>query len=471
MSTLLDSCSRRKPVEQMRAESAEPGKGLKKALNAWDLTAIGIGCIIGVGIFVLPGVEAARHAGPGIILSFVIAGITCAFTAFSYAELASMIPISGSAYTYGYVAFGELIAWIIGWDLVLEYMVSASLVAIGWSSYFNNILQIMGLELPPYLLSSPFADQPGIMNLPAIVIVSIICTVLIIGIKTSARLNIVMVTIKLAAIILFILLTARHVNLANWHPFMPFGFTGVMTASSIVFLAFVGFDAVSTAAEETIRPGRDLPIGIITSLAVASVLYIAVSAIMTGIVPYKRLGVADPLNLVLNTLQMPWASSLVSVAAVTGISSVLLALLLGQPRIIFSMARDGLFPQWLASVHPRFRTPHVATFLTGLCVATMAGLLPIHVVAELASIGTLFAYLIACTGVLVLRVTSPDTPRAFRVPLAPVISPLGILCCAALMISLPGVTWMRFLVWLLLGLAIYFCYGIRKSSLAEHGIR
>ncbi len=471
MGTLLDSCRRRKPVEQARTESAGSGSGLQKALNAWELTAIGIGCIIGVGIFVLPGVEAAKHAGPGIILSFVIAGITCAFTAFSYAELASMIPISGSAYTYGYVAFGELLAWIIGWDLVLEYMVSASLVAIGWSSYFNNILQILGVELPRYLLSSPFADQPGIINLPAVAIVFIISTVLITGIKTSARLNIIMVTIKLAAITLFILLTARHVNPANWHPFMPFGFSGVMTAASIVFLAFVGFDAVSTAAEETKRPERDLPIGIIASLAIASVLYIAVSAIMTGIVQYNRLGVADPLNLVLNTLKMPWASALVSVAAVTGISSVLLALLLGQPRIIFSMARDGLLPQWLASVHPRFRTPHVATALTGLSVATMAGLLPIHVVAELASIGTLFAYLIACSGVLVLRVTSPGTPRGFRVPFAPLISPLGILCCTALMISLPGVTWLRFLVWLLIGLAIYFCYGIKKSMLAQHGVR
>ncbi|HNR38641.1 MAG TPA: amino acid permease [Acidobacteriota bacterium] len=461
---------RTKPVQTLLADTQDEHHSLKKSLRAVDLVAIGIGCIIGVGIFVLPGVQAAKNAGPGIILSFAIAAAACACSALCYAELAAMIPVAGSAYTYGYATLGEIFAWIIGWDLILEYMVAAILVSTGWSAYFVNMLSTgADIHLPTAYTASPWDKPPGLFNLPAVAIVLLLTFLLVRGIKESSRVNLFIVILKIAVILFFILLTVWHVDPAKWSPFMPFGFTGVMTAAAIVFLAFVGFDAVSTTAEEAINPQRDMPIGIMGSLAVATLLYMAVAAIMTGIVPYKELGVADPVALVLNRLDMPWASALVSVGAIAGITSVLLVLLMGQPRILFAMSRDGLLPPFLSNVHQRFKTPWVTTLITGGIVAVFAALTPIDVSSELCSIGTLFAFIIVCAGVLVLRYTRKDLPRPFRVPLFPVLPALGIVLCAYLMLSLPLVTWWRFLGWMGLGLLIYFLYSFHSSRLNREG--
>ena len=461
---------RTKPMTRIMADTQVEGHRLRRALTAWDLTAIGIGCIIGVGIFVLPGVQAANNAGPGIILSFAIASAACAASALCYAELAAMIPVSGSAYTYGYATLGEIFAWIIGWDLILEYMVAAVLVSTGWSAYFLNLLRSgLGVKVPQAIVASPFDKDPGILNLPAVVIVMLITWLLVRGIKESSRVNLTIVIVKLAVVLFFIVAAVGHVDPAKWQPFMPFGFKGVMTAAAIVFLAYVGFDAVSTTAEEAKNPQRDLPIGIMVSLVVATVLYMAVAAIMTGIVPYRDLGVADPIALVLNTLKMPWASALISVGAIAGITSVLLVLIMGQPRILFAMSRDGLLPPLLSRVHPRYKTPHVTTWLTGGIVAVAAAITPINVSSELCSIGTLFAYIIVAAGVIVLRYTRPDLPRPFKAPLSPVLPAVGILLCGYLMKSLPLVTWFRFLIWLVLGLAIYFGYSQRNSVLHREG--
>lgn len=456
---------RTKSLHQLMDDTTLEHHSLRKTLRAMDLVGIGIGCIIGVGIFVLPGVEAAKHAGPGIILSFAIAALACACSALSYAELAAMIPVSGSAYTYGYATLGEIFAWIIGWDLLLEYMVAAILVSIGWSAYFVNMLKQIGLIVPQALSNGPWADTPGAINLPAIFIIGLLTFLLIRGVKESARVNLIIVMIKLAVIVVFIILAARHTNPANWKPFMPYGFGGIMTAAGIVFLAFVGFDAVSTTAEEAINPQRDMPIGIMVSLAVATVLYMSVAAIMTGVVPYQQLNVPDPVALVLNTLHMPWASALVSVGAIAGITSVLLVLMLGQPRILFAMSRDGLLPRFLSVVHPRFRTPHRTTLFTGIVVAVAAGIMRLDTAAELCSIGTLLAFIIVSAGVVVLRYTRRDLKRPFRVPLFPVTPALGILLCAYLMYNLPFATWMRLVVWLVVGLFIYAFYGFHQSKL------
>ena len=461
---------RTKPMIRIMADTEVEGHRLRRALTAWDLTAIGIGCIIGVGIFVLPGVQAATNAGPGIILSFAIASVACAASALCYAELAAMIPVSGSAYTYGYATLGEIFAWIIGWDLILEYMVAAVLVSTGWSAYFVNLLRNgLGINVPQVISASPFDKDPGWLNLPAVAIVMIISWLLVRGIKESSRVNLTIVIVKLAVVLFFIVAAVGHVDPAKWQPFMPFGFKGVMTAAAIVFLAYVGFDAVSTTAEEAKNPQRDLPIGIMASLVIATVLYIAVAAIMTGIVPYKDLGVADPIALVLNTLKMPWASALISVGAIAGITSVLLVLIMGQPRILFAMSRDGLLPPVLSRVHARHKTPHVTTWLTGGIVAVAAALTPINVSSELCSIGTLFAYIIVAAGVIVLRYARPDIHRPFKAPLSPVLPAVGILLCGYLMKSLPLVTWFRFLIWLILGLVVYFGYGVRKSALEREG--
>ena len=456
---------RTKPLDRLLADTQEEGHRLRKTLSAWDLTAIGIGCIIGVGIFVLPGVQAARNAGPAIILSFAIAAAACACTALCYAELAAMIPVAGSAYTYGYATLGEVFAWIIGWDLLLEYMVAAVMVSTGWSAYFVNLLRSVGLDFPQAISASPWDPAPGLFNLPAVAIVLVITWLLVRGIKESSSVNMGIVLLKLAIILFFILVTVGHVEPAKWHPFMPFGFKGVMTAAAIVFLAYVGFDAVSTTAEEARNPQRDLPIGIIASLVVATILYMAVAAIMTGIVPYQQLGVADPIALVLNTLHMPWASALISVGAMAGITSVLLVLMMGQPRILFAMSRDGLLPPALSTVHPRFKTPHRTTWLTGGIVAVAAAFTPITVSSELCSIGTLFAFIIVCTGVIVLRRTRRDLARPFKAPLTPLLPGAGILLCGYLMVSLPGSAWIRFAVWLALGIFIFLLYGRSHSLL------
>jgi basic amino acid/polyamine antiporter, APA family len=460
---------RTKPLARILQEPDEAKVGLKRALGRWDLVALGIGCIIGVGIFVLPGVEAANHAGPGIILSFVIAGAACACAALCYAELAAMIPVAGSAYTYGYATLGEFVAWIIGWDLILEYMVGACLVSIGWSAYLvnliNHLLEPAGMALPHAWCTAPWGRNPGILNLPSVLIVGVLCWLLVRGIRESSKVNLVMVVIKVSVIVVFIALAAWYVNPSNWTPFAPFGFKGIMTAAAIVFLAYVGFDAVSTAAEEAIDPQRDMPFGIIGSLIVATVLFVVVAAIMTGVVPYYRLGVADPVALVLNVLDKPWTSALVSVGALTGITSVLLVLLLGQPRILYAMSRDGLLPEALSRVHPRYRTPHITTIVTGVIVATASALLPIDVVAELCAIGTLFAFMIVSGGVIVLRRTRADAPRPFKAPLFPFVPALGVLLCGYLMFSLPAMTWVRFLLWLGSGLILYGMYGIHHSRM------
>ncbi|MCK6683128.1 MAG: amino acid permease [Thermoanaerobaculia bacterium] len=457
---------RTKPLSQLSASEAGEGHGLKRALRASDLIALGIGCIIGVGIFVLPGVQAAQHSGPGIILSFAIAAAACACAALCYAELAAMIPVSGSAYTYGYATLGELPAWIIGWDLILEYMVAAVLVSTGWSAYLSNMLRIAGFQIPPALAASPWDKEPGLINLPAVAIVLLLTVLLVRGIRESAKANLYVVILKMAVILFFIVLAVGHVKPENWKPFMPFGFSGVMTSAAIVFLAYVGFDAVSTAAEEAVNPQRDMPIGIMGSLAVATVLYMAVAAIMTGAVSYTKLGVADPVALVLNELGKPWASAIISVGAIAGITSVLLVLLLGQPRILFAMSRDRLLPASLSRVHERFQTPHITTIGTGLVVAVAAAFTPIDVSSELCSIGTLFAFVIVCAGVIVLRYSRPEISRPFRTPMFPVLPILGVVLCGYLMFSLPWVTWLRFLAWLAIGLVVYFGYGFRKSLLA-----
>jgi APA family basic amino acid/polyamine antiporter len=463
---------RTKPVTRIMADTEVEGHRLRRALTAWDLTAIGIGCIIGVGIFVLPGVEAAQHAGPGIILSFAIASIACAASALCYAELAAMIPVSGSVYTSGYATLGEIFGWVIGWDLILEYMVAAILVSTGWSAYFVNLLRSgLGVRVPQAIAASPFDKSPGVLNLPAAAIVLVITWLLVRGIKESSRVNLTIVIVKVAVVVFFIVVAVGHVDPAKWQPFLPFGFKGVWRAAAIVFLAYVGFDAVSTTAEEAKNPQRDLPIGIMTSLVVATVLYMAVAAIMTGVVPYKDLGVADPIALVLNTLKMPWASALISVGAIAGITSVLLVLIMGQPRILFAMSRDGLLPPLLSRVHPRYKTPHVATWLTGGIVAAAAAVTPINVSAQLCSIGTLFAYIIVAAGVIVLRYTRPDIHRPFKAPLSPVLPAVGIFLCGYLMHSLSLVTWFRFLIWLFLGLLIYFSYSARHSALRKEGER
>jgi APA family basic amino acid/polyamine antiporter len=462
---------RTKPLSLILQEPEQSKVSLKRVLGPWDLVALGIGCIIGVGIFVLPGVEAANHAGPGIILSFVIAGAACACAALCYAELAAMIPVAGSAYTYGYATLGEFVAWIIGWDLILEYMVGACLVSIGWSAYLvnliNHLLEPAGLRLPHAWCAAPWGPDSGIVNVPSILIVGVLTWLLVRGIRESSKVNLAMVVIKVAVIVIFISLAVWYVNPANWKPFAPFGFKGIMTAAAIVFLAYVGFDAVSTTAEEAVNPQRDMPIGIMGSLAVATVLFVAVAAIMTGVVPYDQLGVADPVALVLNVLEMPWTSALVSVGALTGITSVLLVLLLGQPRILYAMSRDGLLPAALSKVHRRYQTPYITTIVTGAIVATASALLPINVVAELCAIGTLFAFVIVSGGVIVLRRVRPEVARPFRVPLFPVIPALGVLLCGYLMVSLPGATWVRFLIWLGIGFVLYGTYGMTHSRLAR----
>lgn len=461
---------RTKPMNRIMGDTEVEGHKLRRALTAWDLTAIGIGCIIGVGIFVLPGVQAANNAGPGIILSFAIASFACACSALCYAELAAMIPVSGSAYTYGYATLGEIFAWIIGWDLILEYMVAAILVSTGWSAYFVNLLRSgLGVNFPQAISASPFDKNPGVLNLPAVAIVMLITWLLVRGIKESSRVNLTIVIVKLAVVLFFIVAAVGHVDPAKWQPFLPFGFKGVMTAAAIVFLAYVGFDAVSTTAEEAKNPQKDLPIGIMASLIVATVLYMAVAAIMTGVVPYKDLGVADPIALVLNTLKMPWASALISVGAIAGITSVLLVLIMGQPRILFAMSRDGLLPPFLSRVHARYKTPHITTWITGGVVSVAAAVTPINVSSELCSIGTLFAYIIVAAGVIVLRYARPDIHRPFRAPLSPVLPAIGILLCGYLMKSLPLVTWFRFLAWLAVGLIIYFAYSLRSSALHKAG--
>jgi APA family basic amino acid/polyamine antiporter len=457
---------RKKPVKELLDSVSHEG-GLSKVLGPVDLILLGIGAIVGTGIFVITGVAAAYYSGPALLLSFVIAGAVCTVAALCYAEFATMVPVAGSAYTYGYAALGEIWAWIIGWDLILEYSVAIAAVAIGWSGYVVDIVHEAGIILPAAFIHPPGVPG-GMINLPAVVIIATITALLIRGVRESVRFNMVIVTIKLAVIALFIILGMTHINPGNWHPFMPYGWHGVLTGAAIVFFAYIGFDAVSTAAEEVRHPQSDLPIGIVGSLAVSTVLYIAVSAVLTGVVSYLAFKNTDaPVAFALESIGYTWGSAVVAAGAICGITSVLLVLLFGQTRIFFAMARDGLLPGFFSTLHPVFRTPAKATILVGAVTATIAALLPLEAVAELVNIGTLAAFIIVSAGIIVLRRTQPGIPRPFRVPFVPLLPVLCMLSCAYLISVLPTITHLRFVIWLVLGLLIYAAYGRVHSTLQK----
>ncbi|MGH7934551.1 MAG: amino acid permease [Candidatus Binataceae bacterium] len=456
---------RRKSTETLIAEGAPHEGGLRRALGALDLTALGIGAIVGAGIFVMTGVG-ARQAGPGLIASFVLAGVACAMAALCYAEFAAMIPVAGSAYSYSYATMGELVGWIIGWDLVLEYAVGAAAVAVGWSGYFRLILAGFGLHLPRVIAAAPGTTPGAVVNLPALLIVLLISAVLYVGIRESAWLNAIIVAIKLCAVAVVILVGAFYVHPHNWRPFAPFGWHGISAGAAYIFFAYIGFDAVSTAAEEVVNPGRDLPRGILWSLFVCTALYITVAAVLTGMVPFREIDEAAPLASAFITRGLSFVAGVVSLGAVMGLTSVLLVLLLGQSRIFYAISRDGLLPPAFSRVHPRFHTPYLPTVITAIAVGIAAALLPIQDIAELTNIGTLFAFVLVCLGVWILRHLDPHAQRPFRTPLVPIVPLVGALFCLYLMGSLPVVTWIRFFVWMAAGLVIYFNYGRFHSRIA-----
>jgi len=492
-----------KPMSMLTQEAAEQGEHtLKRSLGAVNLITLGIGAVIGAGIFVLTGQAAARYAGPAVALSFVLAGFTCAFAGLCYAEFASIIPIAGSAYTYGYATLGELVAWIIGWDLVLEYAFGAATVASGWSGYFNSLLQQWGIYIPPQLTAStgtplvfyqhqwlPLMSLPpgvtdaglqhatGIVNLIAMGIVMVITTILVIGIKESANFNSAIVIIKLGIVGVFLVIGGyflfKHPEVArtNWHPFIPpkdangnFGWGGIPKGASRIFFAYIGFDAVSTAAQEAKKPQRDMPIGILGSLAVCTVLYILVSMVLTGLVSYKTLDVGAPVALGIDATGVSWGSMLVKIGAVFGLATVMLVMLLGQTRVFYSMSKDRLLPKWASAIHPKFRTPWITTIVFGAFAAIMPAFLPIDRLADLVNIGTLLAFTIVCAGVWVLRVRHPDLKRPFKTPFVPFVPALGIISAVYLMSQLAAITWEVMIGWLLFGLIIYFGYSVKHST-------
>ena len=506
---------RRKNITDLQAE-AVADQSLRRALGALNLTALGIGAIIGTGIFVLTGTVAAQNAGPAVVLSFVLAGIASVFAALCYSEFASLVPMAGSAYTYGYATLGELFAWIIGWDLILEYAVGAITVAIGWSGYVVSFLHDFNIEVPPQLAAArgtelinlphalaaslkmregwtafstalgnqihalgtdpaSLAHATAVFNLPAVIIIFIVTTLLVVGIKESANFNNVIVFVKVAVVLLFIAGAAKAINPDNWHPFIPantgagghFGWPGIMTGAGIVFFAYIGFDAVSTAAQEAKNPQRDMPIGIIGSLLVCTILYILVSGIATGVVPYTQLDVPDPIAVAADRAGMGWMGKLIKLGAIAGLSSVILVMLLGQSRVFYSMARDGLLPPTVSRVHPRFRTPWITSIITGLAVAFFSALFTVREAGSLCSIGTLLAFVIVSLGIMVLRVREPDLPRKFTTPWVWFVAPAGALSAVALMASLPWTTWVRLIVWFVIGIVFYFSYGVRHSKLAQ----
>ncbi|EMT46251.1 amino acid permease [Anoxybacillus flavithermus] len=461
------SLFRKKSIDALMSESGKSGAALKKELGAFDLTMLGIGAIIGTGIFVLTGVAAAEHAGPALVLSFILSGLACVFAALCYAEFASSVPVSGSAYTYSYATFGEIIAWMLGWDLILEYGVAASAVAAGWSGYFQGLLAGFGIELPHALTSAYDPSKGTFIDVPAIVIVLLITFLLTQGVRKSARFNAVMVVIKVAVILLFIAVGVWYVKPENWTPFMPFGFSGVAAGAATVFFAYLGFDAVSTAAEEVRNPQRNMPIGIIASLAVCTLLYIAVSLILTGIVPYDQLGVKNPVAFALNYINQDWVAGFISLGAITGITTVLLVMLYAQTRLFYAISRDGLLPSLFAKVSERKQVPLVNSWVTGIAVSIFAGVIPLNKLAHLTNIGTLFAFTTVAIGILVLRKTEPNLKRSFMVPFVPVIPLLAVAFCTYLALQLPAMTWLSFGGWLAIGLFIYFLYGRKHSKLNE----
>jgi APA family basic amino acid/polyamine antiporter len=469
------------------ADGAGDAVTLKRTLGAMNLTLLGIGAIIGAGIFVLTGTAAAQYAGPAIVLSFVLAGLGCLFAGLCYAEFASMIPVAGSAYTYGYATLGELVAWIIGWDLILEYLFAASTVAVGWSANVVAFLKDFGgIELPPALSSAPFiADKAtgvitttgAIINLPAVLLIGALTVMLVLGIQESARLNNIIVFVKVAIVFLVIGFGFMYVTPDNWTPFIPentgtfgsFGYSGIVRASGVIFFAYIGFDAVCTAAQEAKNPQRDLPIGILASLAVCTVLYILMALVMTGMVPYTELNVANPVYAAIAKAgpALSWLKMLVGIGTIAGLASVVLVMLLAQPRIFLAMSRDGLLPPVFGRVHPRYRTPALSTIITGAIAGIVAGAFPIDILGELVSIGTLLAFVIVSAGVLVLRYRSPNLHRPFRTPFVPVVPVLAIVICGYMMSGLPGDTWLRLMIWLAIGLSIYFLYGRHHSRVGR----
>ncbi len=495
-----------KSLTDLLQEANDNKSGLKKTLTGLNLTTLGIGAIIGAGIFVLTGQAAAQYAGPAIVLSFIISGIACAFAGLCYAEFASMIPISGSAYTYSYATLGEFLAWIIGWDLILEYLFAASTVSVGWSGYVVSFLKDFGIFIPTAFTAatgSVLVEVPklgwqqltenlsagllaqgisvdslphvtAIINLPAMFIIAALTLLLIIGIRESANFNNIMVIVKVAVIIMFIAIGIAFVQAGNWHPFIPentgewghFGWSGVLRGAGVIFFAYIGFDAVSTAAQESKNPQRDMPIGILGSLSISTVLYILVAIVLTGIVSYTTLNVSDPVAVGVDAMgkSMFWLRPIVKIAAIAGLSSVILVMLMGQPRIFYSMSKDGLLPPIFSRVHPKYKTPYVSTILTGCVAIVLAGVLPISILGELVSIGTLLAFAIVCVSIIVLRKTRPDIERPFRTPWVPLIPILGALICFIQMAALPGDTWLRLIVWMAIGFVIYFTYGIHHSK-------
>jgi len=450
----------------MVAGAAKPG-GLKKVLGPMDLILMGIGAIVGTGIFVLTGTGAVT-AGPALTLSFIIAAIACGFAALCYAEFASSVPVAGSIYTYSYVTLGEIVAWMIGWDLLLEYGLATSTVAVGWSGYFQSLLKGVGIVLPEALRGAPGAI-PGVdtvFNLPAFLIMMVLTFMLSLGVRESARVNNIMVLIKTGVVLLFIFVGVNYVKPDNWQPFMPFGMGSVMSAAALVFFAFIGFDAVTSAAEEVKNPKKDLPIGIIGSLAICTILYVVVAAIMTGIVPYPNFkGVDHPVSLALQYAGQDWVAGFVDLAAILGMSTVILVMAYGQTRILFAMSRDGLLPKKLSEVHPKYGTPYFATWMVGIIFGLIAAVVPLGVLAELVNIGTLAAFSLVSLAVIILRKKRPDLHRAFRCPGVPVVPALAIIFCLALMSFLSWHTWVAFIVWLALGLAVYFGYARQRSVL------
>jgi APA family basic amino acid/polyamine antiporter len=476
-----------KSIAQLQAEAADEGShSLKRVLTVYNLTFLGIGAIIGAGIFVLTGHAAADNAGNAVVLSFAFAFFGCLFAGLCYAEFASVVPIAGSAYTYAYATLGEFMAFIIGWNLVLEYMFGAATVGVGWSGYFNDFMNYLGIHLPASFSQAPVAWSEtahrlvmvpgGIINLPAFLLVMAITCILVVGIQESARFNNIVVFVKVAIVLLVIGFGFFYVNSANWHPFIApssgtfgkFGWSGVVRGAAVVFFAYIGFDAVSTAAQEAKNPQRDLPIAMLGSLVICTVLYILMSLVLTGLAPYATLDVPHPVAFALKGIpQLAWLEIFVDIAAIAGLASVVLVMLLGQSRVFYSMGRDGLLPPAFSSVHPKFRTPAFTTILTGTVAAIIAAMFPIDILGELVSIGTLLAFTIVCIGVIVLRVQKPDLPRPFKTPFVPVVPLLGIGCCLGLMAFLPQATWIRLIVWLAVGLVVYFGYGRYHSKLAN----